>query len=172
MNSKLNILLLCALLTCVSLVPGADAAPPTASKPAPAARPSSGNAETKKAYSPQSTVAAKTAFASVPANSPVVKNSLDAKSMADAQKLIGKSGAFQGTVSKVYVPRGNGIVVLDFAPDYHSALTAVVKPAAYAKFPDLIRLEGKHVLISGKFISFHNAPEMELTALTQVKVIR
>ncbi len=124
-----------------------------------------------KTYPAQATVAAKKPFATVPAASPAVAKALNAAALDAAQKMIGKAGAFQGTVSKVYVPHGNSVVILDFAFNYHAALTAVVKPDAYAKFPDLSQLEGKHVLISGKFIIFHNAPQIELTSPAQVKVI-
>lgn len=62
-------------------------------------------------------------------------------------------------------------MILDFAPDYHTALTAVVNPDAYAKFPNLAGLAGKRVLIQGKFGAFHNSPQVELTSPAQVKVI-
>ena len=162
-------LLFCALSAGASLT-AIYADPPAAPVAAPAAKADTDKDE-EKTFPAQASVAAKTAFGTVPAASPAVKKALEAHALAAAQALIGKPGAFQGTVSKVYVPRNNGRVVLDFDPDYHSALTAVVNPEAYAKFPTLVGLAGKRVLIQGKFSAYHNAPQIELTGPAQVKVI-
>ena len=164
--------LLCLLLPALSqtIASSAPTAPPAHTAPKSAA----GGAELDeqdKTFPAQASVAAKTAFDSIPAAAPAVKTALDAHALATAQKLLGKDGAFQGTVSKVYVPHGNGRVVLDFAPHYHDALTAVIKPDAYAKFPDLNLLLGKRVLILGKFTAYHERPEVDLVAPAQLRVI-
>ena len=114
---------------------------------------------------------ARQGHAHVTAASADVKKALDAHALAAAQALVGKTGAFQGTVSQVYVPRNNGRVILDFDPNYHAALTAVVNPDAYAKFPNLAGLAGKRVWIQGKFGAYHHSPQVELTSPAQVKVI-
>lgn len=127
----------------------------------------------EKTFPAQSVVAAKTAFATVVASDKAVAAALDAKALADALKLVGKPGAFQGTVSQVYSPRSHNVAILDFAPDYHAAVTAAVKPDAYAKFPDLKSLVGKHVLISGKFsANSHGVAQIEMTGPAQVKIIK
>lgn len=177
--SKVPASALCALLAGSALAaparadtPAAKPAPaksvPSARRPAPAARMDTPD----KTYPEQSTVAAKTAFAPVAASDKTVTQALDAKALADALKLVGKTGAFQGTVSQVYSPRSHNIAILDFAPNYHDALTATVKPDAYATFPDLSKLVGKHVLISGKFsANSHGVAQIELTGPAQVKTI-
>lgn len=120
----------------------------------------------------QSTVAATAAFGVVPSSAVDKEHAIDAKDLADAGKMVGKPGAFQGTVSNVYSPRDHDIVILDFDLNYRSALTAVVMAGSYAKFPALKSLTGKHVLITGKFTDYHGKPEIILTNPAQVKVLR
>jgi hypothetical protein len=118
----------------------------------------------------QSSLAAKRPFAAIPASSPAVRAALAPKDLAGARKLEGKSGAFAGVVSKVYAT--GGIVILDFDPDYKSALTAVVKAPAFAQFPDLKTLDGKRVLVRGQFIDFHGKPEIDMTRAEQIAVVK
>lgn len=121
----------------------------------------------------QSEMASKTiAFSTVPASDPAVAKALEAHSLADAQQQVGKSGAFQGTVSQTYSPDDHDIVILDFDKKYKTALTAVVMPADYGKFPDLSTLRGKHVLISGTFSAPKGKPQITLTDPAQIKVIQ
>lgn len=161
-------LALAALLSGAAPMPAARADAPAPTAPVPAA-PAAGD----KATPAQADVAAKTAFGTVAASDKMVGSALDAKALPDALKLVGKPGAFQGTVSAAYAPRTHSVVTLDFAPNYHDALTASVKPDAYAKFPNLKTLVGKHVLVSGKFtLNSHGVAQIEMTAPDQVKVIK
>lgn len=121
----------------------------------------------------QSALASKTAaFGTVPAADPAAAKALEAHNLADAQKQVGKAGAFQGTVSQAYSPDDHDIVILDFDKKYKTALTAVVMPADYAKFPDLAALNGKHVLVSGTFSAPKGRPQITLTSPAQVKIIQ
>ena len=122
-----------------------------------------------KATPDQSAVAAKKSFAV--ATAAAAKGALDAKDMSGAQKLTGKTGAFQGTVSAVYAPKSHTVVILNFDPNYRQAMTAVVRPAAYAKLPDLAALKGRHILVRGKFESYKGKPEIEITDMSQVKLL-
>lgn len=158
-------LTLCVLLTAAALPPFAHAAPT-----APDAKPA--KATEQKTYPAQTAVAAKAKFAVVAASDKSVTGALDAKALPQALQLVGHPGAFQGTVTNVHVGHGNGIVILNFAADYHEALTAVVKPADYAKFPALAQLQGKRVLIHGTFSAYHGVPEVDLTAPGQIKIIQ
>lgn len=142
---------------CIALLPAVYADP--AAKP-------------KESFPAQATVAAKKPFLTIAATDPSVKNALDAKDLGGAGKQIGKMGAFQGKVAKAYSPGDHDIVILDFAPNYRAAVTAVIKPDTYAKMPDLQSLVGKRVLITGQWKAFHNAPQIELSSPTQIKVIR
>ncbi len=132
------------------------------------AKPASQRAE----YKPQSEVASKSAFATVKEDDSAVKKALAAKELAEAKKLIGKDGAFKGTVTKVFSPRGNSMVILDFAPNFKDALTAVLKAVNYAKFPDMSQLKDKKVLISGKFEDYKGAPQIVLEKLEQIRLIK
>ena len=121
---------------------------------------------------PQWEVAAKGAFKTVRATDSVVKKALKAKDLAGAQKLLGKEGAFEGTVTKVYTPKKNTIVILNFAPSFRDALTAVVKPESYENFPDLRTLEKKRVLVSGKLEVYQGRPQIVLTKPEQVRIVQ
>ena len=94
-----------------------------------------------------------------------------AKDLKATIALEGKQGVFTGTVAKVYIPESNSIVVLDFAKDYDTALTAVVKPDAYKVFPDLNKLNGKTIVITGPVTEFHGRPQVVLSQLSQIKVV-
>ncbi len=120
----------------------------------------------------QASVAAKSAFGTITAKDADAAHALDAKDIAGAQKLIGKSGAFRGTVAEVYSPRSNGVVLVNFAKNHDDALTAVLMHDDYARFPDMQTLTGKQVLVSGTFTAYKGRPEIILTAPSQVHVVR
>ena len=123
--------------------------------------------------SPQSSVASKTAkFQNVAKTDALYTGALDAHDKAGAEKLIGKSGAFKGTVTKAFTPRNGGLVILNFDDDYKSAMTAVLKKSDFAKFPDLSELVGKEVVVSGKFMDFKGSPEIELSDPKQVALVK
>ena len=90
---------------------------------------------------------------------------------AAAKKRIGKEGAFEGTVVKVFSPKTNGIVILNFDKNFRSALTGVLRTKNYAAFPDMQSLKGKRVLITGTFEDYQGQPEIQLTKPEQVKLI-
>lgn len=128
--------------------------------------------EEKPAKKPQSAVASKTAtFATVKAGDGSVTQALKASDLAGAKKLVGKEGAFEGTVTALYAPGSNALVILNFDKNYRNALTAVVRAKNFAAFPDLKALKGKRVLVSGKFEDYQGRPEVALTKLDQLKLI-
>ena len=149
----------------------AQAPAPSTTKPAPAAKPAADQDDEDKVYPAQASVAAKTAFGTVPAADKSVTAALDAKALAEAAKLVGKPGSFQGTVVSVYSPKTHGFVALDFAAHYKDALTADIAPADYAKFPDLTQLAGKHVLVSGKFVAHGSQTQLLVTSPAQIKIV-
>jgi len=172
---KPTLLLALSLAPAALFTPGAraDAPAPAPAAPAPAPAAPAPAPDADKVIPAQSAVAAKTAFATVAPADKSVTAVLDAKALADALKLVGKPGAFQGTVSQVYSPGNHAVAILDFAPHYRDALTATVKPGDYAKFPDLSALVGKHVLVSGKFTAnSHGVAQIEMTSPDQVKIIQ
>ncbi|MCX6367853.1 MAG: hypothetical protein NTX57_14280 [Armatimonadetes bacterium] len=121
---------------------------------------------------PQASVASKTAkFDTVKRGDGSVKTALKATDLAGAKKLVGKDGAFEGVVVKVFSPRSNGLVILNFDKNYRNALTAVLRVKNYASFPDMQTLKGKHVLITGTFVDYKGSTEIQLTKSEQVKLI-
>ena len=123
--------------------------------------------------SPQSSVASKSAkFQNVVKTDVLYTGALDAHDKSGAEKLIGKSGAFKGTVTKAFTPRNGGLVILNFDDDYKSAMTAVLKKSDFSKFPDVSDLVGKEVVISGKFMDFKGSPEIELSDPKQVALVK
>jgi DNA/RNA endonuclease YhcR with UshA esterase domain len=124
------------------------------------------------AEKPQSEVASKTAkIATIAATAPAVKSALAANDLAGAKAQVGKTVAFTGTVSKVYAPKSNKLVILNFDPDYKKAMTAVVFSTTFAKFPDLTTLDGKKLLVSGKVTEFHGGYEIVVSSPTDLKIV-
>jgi hypothetical protein len=121
---------------------------------------------------PQAELASKAAFATIPAVSLELKKALEAHDLARAKKLIGQEGTIQGTVAKVFTPKSNALVILNFDKDYKKALVAVVKAADFAKFPNLETLKDKRVLVRGKFVDYNGTPELSLTDASHVKIVK
>jgi hypothetical protein len=120
----------------------------------------------------QSSVAIKTGPKTVKATSKDVLSALGPKDLTKAAALEGKKAFLIGTIANVYSPADHGIVILDFDPDYHHTITAVARPESYAKLPDLAKLNGQKVLVSGKPIDYHGKPEFILTSSDQVKLVK
>lgn len=128
----------------------------------------------KKSDKPsQASLASKSAqFGSVGKTDKAYTGALKASDFEGGKKLIGKSGAFKGTIAKVYTPRSNNLVILNFDPDYKKAMVAVVQQKEFTRFPDLKTLEGKEVVVTGKFINYQEKPELQLTEPSQVKIVK
>ncbi len=120
----------------------------------------------------QAQLASKTAkIGSIAKTDASVASAIDAHELDKASAMVGKAGSFKGTVVRLFAPNSGTILILNFDRDYKTALTAVVKRANFDKFPDLALLEGKQVVISGKFSEFRDAPQMELTSPEQIKIV-
>ena len=97
---------------------------------------------------------------------------IDAHDKTGAAKLIGLDGAFKGTVIKLFTPRTGGILILNFDSDYKTALTAVLKKSDFSKFPDMSQLEGKEIVVSGKFADFKGGAQIVLSDPKQIAVVK
>ena len=129
--------------------------------------------EKKPPRKPQTEAASKTAkFGTVEAGDGSVREALKATDLAGAKAKQGKMGAFTGKITKVFAPKSNGVVILNFANDFKTALTAVVEAKNFAAFPDLADLKGKTVLVSGKFDAFKGAPQILLKTPDQLKIVK
>jgi DNA/RNA endonuclease YhcR with UshA esterase domain len=137
--------------------------------PASAQKPS----ETKEPRKPQAAVAAKDkAFGTVAADSDTVKTALKADDLAAAKKQVGKTATFTGTIAKVFLPDSNSVVLINFAKNYREALTVVVYARNFAKFPDLTALNGKKVVVTGKVSDYRGQPQVELTDVDALKIVK
>jgi len=126
-----------------------------------------------KTAQPQSAVASKTAtFATVAATDAAVKKATDATKLDALKKLLDTDGAIVGTVSAIYAPQGSKLAILNFAEDHWKAATVVVRERDFAKFPVLRTLVGKKVLVTGRISEFKNKPQIEMTSLAQIKVVK
>jgi hypothetical protein len=120
----------------------------------------------------QSDVASKTAaFGKIGKDTAPVKTALEAHDLAGGLKLVEKTNSFRGMVSKLFEPRNGTIAILNFDADYKTAMTAVVHVEDFSKFPELKALVGKQILVTGKFIDYHGAPEVVLTTPEGVKLV-
>ncbi|GEM_PF-2275436 len=134
--------------------------------------PVSKSADTAPAKKSQSELASKTAtFVKVPKDAAVLKTALDAHDLAAGLKQVEKTNSFQGTVAKIFEPRGGTIAILNFDQDYKTAMTAVLRGDDFDKFPDLKALVGKQVLVTGKIIDYHGTPEIVLNSPEQLKLV-
>ena len=121
----------------------------------------------------QKSLASKTAkFVTVAKADALYTGAIDAHDKTAAAKMAGKEGSFKGKVAKLFSPRGGNILILNFDDDYKTALTAVLKKENFSKFPDLSHLDGKDVVVSGKFTEFKGSPQIELTDLKQIAVVK
>lgn len=111
-------------------------------------------------------------FATVAKTDMLYKGALDAHDKDGGAKLVGKQGSIRGKVAKIYAPRGGKVVILNFDRDYKSALTAVLRKEDFSKFPDLEQLEGKEVVVSGKFVEFKDSPEITLNDPKQISIVK
>jgi len=120
----------------------------------------------------QASLASATAkFGTVAAADGSVKSAIDAHDLKAASGMVGKAGSFTGTVTKIYTPKSGSIAIINFDRDYKTALTAVVKKSNFGKFPDLTKLEGQKVLVTGKFIDFKGATEIDLDSPDNIKIV-
>ncbi len=126
-----------------------------------------------KSAQPQSAIASKTAtFATVAATDASVKKATDATKLEALKKLLDTDGAIVGTVSAIYVPDSGKMAILNFAEDHWKAATVIVRERDFAKFPVLRILVGKKVLVTGRVTEFKNKPQMDMTALSQIKIVK
>lgn len=92
--------------------------------------------------------------------------------LAGALKLVDKPATFKGTVVKLFEPKGRTMVILNFAADYKTAITAVLRKSDFAAFPDVAALQDKEVLVSGKVTTYQDRPQIELTKPDQIKLVK
>jgi hypothetical protein len=91
-------------------------------------------------------------------------------SATEAKEHIGAQAVVKGKVAEVNV--GERIVRLNFDQPYpKNPFTAVIFPANTNKFPEVEKLKGKTVEVSGKIAAYRERPQIVLTSTNQVKVV-
>lgn len=121
---------------------------------------------------PQAAVAAKGAFPTIKASDPSLKTAVVATNLPAAKKLVGKNVLVVGVVSDVFAPRSGSITLINFAKNYKTAVVGAVKAKDFAKFPNLMNLKGKKVALRGTMISFKGQPEVELTTVGAIRIVK
>lgn len=135
--------------------------------------PASTNSAAKTAAVKQADVASKTAkFDSVSKTNDLYKTALDPHALQLALQQVNNEGAFKGTVTGVYEPRGGAMAILNFDQNYRNALTALVWKENFTKFPALTSLTNKEVVVAGKFINYQGRAEIVLTNAAQIKLVQ
>jgi bisphosphoglycerate-independent phosphoglycerate mutase (AlkP superfamily) len=123
--------------------------------------------------SSQKSAASKSAkFETVAKTDKAYTSAIDAHDKKAADKMVGQDGAFKGKVAKLFSPRGGSVLILNFDSDYKTALTAVLKKGDFSKFPDMSQLEGKEVVVTGKFSEFKGSTEIVLTDPKQISLVK
>jgi hypothetical protein len=129
--------------------------------------------DSRPARKPQTELASASAkFGSVAAGDGSVREALKADDLDTAKAKQGKTGAFTGKVVKVFAPKSNALVILNFHEDYKKAIAAVVEAKNFDKFPKLTELKGKTVLVTGKLDAFKGAPQIYLKTPDQLKLVK
>ena len=120
----------------------------------------------------QKEVASKTAsFGTITKADEAYQKARDAHDLTGAQKVVGQTGSFKGIVTKLFEERDGDLVILDFDTNYRSALTAILRNSDFPKFPDMRSLEGKEVVVTGKFTEYQGRAQVEITEPGQIKLV-
>jgi len=112
------------------------------------------------------------AYPVISANDPAVKSALDAHALDAARAKVGSKGAFVGTVSDLYATAGGKVTILDFDPNFRTALTAVLTRNYMPIFPNMMSLKGRKVLVRGIFSDYKGKIQIELTQPGQIAVVK
>lgn len=126
--------------------------------------------------SPQWNVSQGGQLARISSNEASQSKPIDAVNLGSAKSRINQDGAITGTVDRVFGGRENKVTIISFAANQRDAVAAVVKQENYTLFPVLQELQGRKLLITGKFELYRargdrTAPQIELTLPSQIKVI-
>jgi DNA/RNA endonuclease YhcR with UshA esterase domain len=89
---------------------------------------------------------------------------------ADAKKHVGENAVVTGTVAEVN--KAASLVRLNFEKPYpDNTFTAVIFARNTNDFPEVEKLKGKTVEISGKIAEYRSHPQIVLNSTNQLKVI-
>jgi DNA/RNA endonuclease YhcR with UshA esterase domain len=89
---------------------------------------------------------------------------------ADAKNHIGTNGIVMGKIADVN--RAERLVRLNFGQPFpKQTFTAVIFSAHTNQFPEVEKLKGQVVEVSGKLVEYRGRPQIILTSTNQLKVV-
>ena len=89
---------------------------------------------------------------------------------SEAKANIGTNAIVTGKVAEVN--KNERIIRLNFDDQYpKNTFTAVIFPDNMKQFPDVEKLQGKTVEVSGKIAAYRERPQIVLTNASQLKVV-
>jgi DNA/RNA endonuclease YhcR with UshA esterase domain len=89
---------------------------------------------------------------------------------AEAKKHLKADAVVTGTIAEVHL--GAGAVHLNFEQPYPNAVfTAVIFANKTNLFPEVAKLKGKTVEVSGKITEYQGRPEIVLASTNQLKIV-
>jgi hypothetical protein len=89
---------------------------------------------------------------------------------AQAKEHIGTQAIVSGTVAEVHIARS--IIQINIDKAYPAQpFTAVIFAEKTNLFPEVAKLKGKSVEVSGKISAYHERPQIVLTATNQLKIV-
>ena len=91
-------------------------------------------------------------------------------SAAQAKEHIGAQAVVSGKVAEVNIARAIIRINLDKAYPAQP-FTAIIFPEKTNLFPDVAKLKGKSVEVSGKINAYRDRPQIVLTSTNQLKVL-
>ncbi|QDT14040.1 hypothetical protein [Alienimonas californiensis] len=101
---------------------------------------------------------------------------LDARDLEALRGHVGTVKAVRGRCTAAFVPEGGTVVVLNFAENYHEALTAPIFDDHFAKWPGgPAAMErayiGKTLLVQGLVTEYRGAPQIKIAHPGQALVV-
>lgn len=86
-----------------------------------------------------------------------------------AASMVGKDGCISGLIRRVYTA-ASGNTFLDFCPDYRTCpFTSVIFAADKTRFGDVGSLEGTHVELRGRIVSYEGRAEIVVHEPRQIR---
>jgi DNA/RNA endonuclease YhcR with UshA esterase domain len=88
----------------------------------------------------------------------------------EAKKHVGEEAIVRGTIAEVN--KAAALVRLNFEKPFpNSVFTAVIFARNTNDFPEVDKLQGKSVEVSGKIAEYRNRPQIILNSTNQLKVV-
>ena len=111
-------------------------------------------------------------FAAISRTSVLYKQAMEAHNLTLAQRSLGRTVRFRGTITQVIQDAQSQTLTLAFDPQYTRAMTAVLTFRGFSRFPNMQWLQGREVVVSGPLLRYGDKTAVMLTQPTQIQVVR